>query len=105
MIGRRGSLKRRGTGIATPSSRRRVDGVEDDAKIEHERAVKFPHKRQPALAAFLAGGIFTLSPLARLDFVDGYAVGVRPGDGGGGARPRGLVQVPELLDEVVVLSD
>ena len=31
----------RGTGIATPSSRRRVDGVEDDAAIQHERAVKF----------------------------------------------------------------
>ena len=30
----------RGTGIA-PSSRRRVDGVEDDAMIQHERAVKF----------------------------------------------------------------
>jgi len=29
-----------GTGIATPSSRRRVDGVEDDATIQHERAVK-----------------------------------------------------------------
>jgi len=29
------------TGIATPSSRRRVDGLEDDAMIEHERAVKF----------------------------------------------------------------
>ena len=27
--------------IATPSSRRRVDGVEDDAMIQHERAVKF----------------------------------------------------------------
>ena len=27
--------------IATPSSRRRVDGVEDDAAIQHERAVKF----------------------------------------------------------------
>ena len=26
---------------ATPSSRRRVDGVEDDATIQHERAVKF----------------------------------------------------------------
>ena len=26
------SVERRGTGIATPSSRRRVDGVEDDAK-------------------------------------------------------------------------
>ena len=24
-----------GTGIATPSSRRRVDGVEDDAMIQH----------------------------------------------------------------------
>ncbi|CAH0370106.1 unnamed protein product [Pelagomonas calceolata] len=34
-------LERRGTGIATPSSRRRVDGVEDDATIRHERAVKF----------------------------------------------------------------
>ena len=33
--------ERRGTGIATPSSRRRVDGVEDDAMIRHERAVKF----------------------------------------------------------------
>ena len=31
----------RGTGIATPSSRRRVDGVEDDAMIQHERAAKF----------------------------------------------------------------
>ena len=27
--------------IATPSSRCRVDGVEDDAAIQHERAVKF----------------------------------------------------------------
>jgi hypothetical protein len=32
------SVERRGTGIATPSSRRRVDGVEDDAMIQHERA-------------------------------------------------------------------
>ena len=30
-----------GIGIATPSNRRRVDGVEDDAMIQHERAVKF----------------------------------------------------------------
>ena len=30
-----------GARIATPSSRRRVDGVEDDALIQHERAVKF----------------------------------------------------------------
>ena len=29
-----------GTGIATPSSRRRADGVEDEAMIQHERAVK-----------------------------------------------------------------
>ena len=29
------------SGIATPSSRRRVDGVEDDAMLQHERAVKF----------------------------------------------------------------
>ncbi len=36
-----GSVERRGTGIATPSSRRRVDGVEDDAMIQHERTVKF----------------------------------------------------------------
>ena len=36
-----GSVERRGTGIATPSSRRRVDGVEDDAMIQHERAVQF----------------------------------------------------------------
>ena len=35
------SVERRGTGIATPSSRRRVDGVEDDAMIQHERAVQF----------------------------------------------------------------
>ena len=28
-------------GCAAPSSRRRVDGVEDDATIQHERAVKF----------------------------------------------------------------
>ena len=27
--------------ITTPSSRRRVDGVDDDAMIQHERAVKF----------------------------------------------------------------
>jgi hypothetical protein len=32
---------RRGTGTATPSSGRRVDGVEDDAMIQDERAVKF----------------------------------------------------------------
>ena len=31
----------RGTGIAKPSSRRRVDGVEDDAAIQDERTVKF----------------------------------------------------------------
>ena len=30
-----------GAGTATPSSRRRVDGVEDDAMIQHKRAVKF----------------------------------------------------------------
>ncbi len=29
------------SGIATPSSRRRVDGVENDVMIQHERAVKF----------------------------------------------------------------
>ena len=29
------------TGIATPSSRRRVDGMEDDAMIQHEGAVNF----------------------------------------------------------------
>ena len=33
--------RRRGTGIATPSSRRSVDGVEDGAMIQHERAVQF----------------------------------------------------------------
>ena len=38
---RPGSVERRRTGIATPSSRRRVDGVEDDAMMQHERAVKF----------------------------------------------------------------
>ena len=27
--------------FVTPSSRRRVDGVEDDGMIQHERAVKF----------------------------------------------------------------
>ena len=27
--------------MATPSGRRRFDGVEDDAMIQHERAVKF----------------------------------------------------------------
>ncbi len=35
------SLKRLGTDISTPSSRRRFDGVEVDAMIQHERAVKF----------------------------------------------------------------
>ena len=47
----RGSVERRGTGIATPSSRRRVDGVEDDAAIQHERAVNFDFRtagRRPA---------------------------------------------------------
>ena len=34
-------IERRGNGIATPSSRRRVDGLEGDATILHERAVKF----------------------------------------------------------------
>ena len=38
---RPGSVERRGTGIATPSSRRRVDGVEVDTTIQHRRAVKF----------------------------------------------------------------
>ena len=36
-----GFVERRGTGTATLSSRRRVDGVEDDAKNLHERAVEF----------------------------------------------------------------
>ena len=36
-----GSVERRGIGIAMPSSRRRVDGVEDDDVIQHERVVKF----------------------------------------------------------------
>ena len=31
-------VERRGTGIATPSSRRRVDGVEDGAMIQPRRA-------------------------------------------------------------------
>ena len=39
--GRPGSVERRGTGIATPSSRYHEDGVEDDAMIQDERAVKF----------------------------------------------------------------
>ena len=34
-------VERRGTGITTPSSRRRVNGFEDDAMIQHERAVNF----------------------------------------------------------------
>ena len=42
--------------------------------------------------------------LARLDFVDGHAVGVRPGDGGGGARPRRRVEGVQLLYQIVVLS-
>ena len=40
-VGCTGFVERRGTGIATPSSKRRVDGVEVDATIQHERAVKF----------------------------------------------------------------
>ena len=40
-VGCTGPAERRGTGIATPSSRRRIDGVEVDARIQHERAVKF----------------------------------------------------------------
>ena len=39
--GRPGSVERRGTDIATPSSMRRVDGVEVDAAIQDEGAVKF----------------------------------------------------------------
>ena len=39
--GATGSVERRGTGIATPSSWRRVDGVEVDAATQDERAVKF----------------------------------------------------------------
>ena len=39
--GRPGSVERRGTSTTTPLSRLRVDGVEDDATIQHERAVKF----------------------------------------------------------------
>ena len=34
--GRAGSVERRGTGIATPSSRRRVDGVEEDARTRRK---------------------------------------------------------------------
>ena len=37
-------LARPSGGIATPSSRRRVDGVEVDAAIQGERAVRFPHR-------------------------------------------------------------
>ena len=37
--GRAGSVERWGTDTATPSSRRRVDGVEVDAAIQDERAV------------------------------------------------------------------
>ena len=39
--GHPGSVERRGTGTATPWSWRRVDGVEVDVTIQHERAVKF----------------------------------------------------------------
>jgi hypothetical protein len=38
-VGMAGSVERRGTDIATPSSRCRVDGVEVDAAIQDERAV------------------------------------------------------------------
>ena len=40
-VGCTGFVERRGTGIATPSSKRRVDGVEVDATIQNERAVNF----------------------------------------------------------------
>mgnify|MGYP001211401590 CR=1 FL=1 len=43
--------------------------------------------------------------LARLDFVDGYAVGVGAGDGRRRARPRRRIEGVKLLDEVVVFSD
>ena len=39
-VGCAGSVELRGTSTTTLSSRRRVDGVEDDAIIQHERAVK-----------------------------------------------------------------
>ena len=44
------SVERQGTGIATPSSRRRVDGVEDDAAIQDDCAVilGFPHRLRDA---------------------------------------------------------
>jgi hypothetical protein len=47
MTRRPGSVERRETGIATPSDRRRVDGVEDDAMIQHERAVNFDFHTAP----------------------------------------------------------
>ena len=48
-----GTPVRRVPGTATPSSRRRVDGVEDDAMIQHECAVKFDFRtgRVPGRAA------------------------------------------------------
>ena len=39
-----GLVERQGTGIATPSSRRRVDGVEDDADSAELRAVNFCYR-------------------------------------------------------------
>ena len=40
-------VERRGTDIATPSSRRRVDGVEDDGMIQDERAVNLISTQVP----------------------------------------------------------
>ena len=42
--------------------------------------------------------------LARLDFVDGYAVRVRAGDGRRRPRPRGHVEGVQLFYQIVVLS-
>ena len=57
-----GSVERRGTGIATPSSRRRIDGVEVDAKIQHERAVNFDFHTGGSGAASTDGGAGGLLP-------------------------------------------
>ena len=53
-----GSVERRGTGIATPSSRRRVDGVEDDAMIQRERALDFHHVPGELAARLPCGHLF-----------------------------------------------
>jgi hypothetical protein len=53
-------VERRGTGIATPSSRRRVDGVEDDAMIQHRTRRKILISTQAVTVGDVDGAYVSL---------------------------------------------